>query len=69
MWIPVITILWSLGSSSAFINFPMINFPFTSENKCYEYVDRVRQSVMKDPDYLEGFSVCVEVPHKQGQET
>ena len=64
MWIPVITILWALGETSAFVNFPMVNFPFTSEEKCYQYVNQVRRSIMKDPQYLEGYSVCVEIPSK-----
>ena len=68
MWIPVITILWSLGETSAFVNFPMVNSPFTTEEKCYAYVNQVRESIMKDPQYLEGYSVCVEIP-KKGEET
>ncbi len=64
MWIPVITVLWALGETSAFVNFPMVNFPFTSEEKCYQYVNQVRRSIMKDPQYLEGYSVCVEIPTK-----
>ena len=38
MWIPVITILWALGESATWVNFPMVNFPFSSSTKCYEYV-------------------------------
>jgi|TARA_B100000900_G_scaffold411646_1_gene431746 hypothetical protein len=64
MWIPVITILWSLGETSAFVNFPMVNFPFTTESRCYEYVNQVRNSIMQDPQYIEGYSVCVEIPLK-----
>tara|TARA_R110002012_G_scaffold36529_2_gene103034 strand:+ start:248 stop:454 length:207 start_codon:yes stop_codon:yes gene_type:complete len=64
MWIPVITVLWSLGNTSAYVNFPMVNFPFSSEEKCYQYVNQVRTSIMKDPQYLEGYSVCVEIPLK-----
>ncbi len=64
MWIPVITVLWALGETSAFVNFPMVNFPFTTEEKCYQYVNQVRRSIMKDPQYLEGYSVCVEIPSK-----
>ena len=30
MWIPVITILWALGDNATWVNFPMVNFPFTS---------------------------------------
>ena len=64
MWIPVITILWALGETSTWVKFPMVNFPFTSQDKCQEYVARVRSSITKDPQYLEGYSVCVEVPPK-----
>ena len=31
MWIPVITILWALGESATWVNFPMVNFPFSSK--------------------------------------
>ena len=44
MWIPVITILWALGETSTWVNFPMVNFPFTSSDNCYEYVAKVRSS-------------------------
>ena len=52
MWIPVITILWSLGATSAWINFPMINFPLSTSEKCYQYIDQVRTQTMLNPDYL-----------------
>ena len=64
MWIPVIIIAWSLGGTPVWVNFPMVNFPFTSQDKCQEYVARVRNSITKDPQYLEGYSICVEVPNK-----
>jgi|TARA_R110001606_G_scaffold286867_1_gene435031 hypothetical protein len=64
MWIPVIIIAWSIGGGATWVNFPMVNFPFTSLDKCQEYVARVRSSITLDPQYLEGYSVCVEVPTK-----
>tara|TARA_R100000995_G_scaffold28302_1_gene12411 strand:+ start:174 stop:383 length:210 start_codon:yes stop_codon:yes gene_type:complete len=67
MWIPVITILWALGDTSAWINFPMANFPFPSQESCQQYVDGVRRNITKNPSYLEGYSVCIEVPSKKGE--
>ena len=64
MWIPVITILWALGDGATWVNFPMVNFPFSSRETCYEYVNQVRNSIMQDPQYIEGYSVCVEIPSK-----
>ena len=54
MWIPVITILWALGETSTWVNFPMVNFPFTSSDNCYQYVAKVRSSIIQDPQYLNG---------------
>jgi len=64
MWIPVVLIAWSLNGTPVWVNFPMINFPFTSQNKCQEYVSRVRNTITKNPQYLDGYSICVEVPPK-----
>ena len=51
------------------VNFPMVNFPFTSEEKCELYVSRVRESIIKDPQYSKGYSICIEVPSEQGLPT
>jgi len=59
MWIPVITILWALGESATWVNFPMVNFPFSSADNCYEYVAKVRQNITKDPQYINGYSTCI----------
>ena len=59
MWIPVITILWALGDNATWVNFPMVNFPFTSSDNCYEYVAKVRSSITQDSQYLNGYSTCV----------
>ena len=64
MWIPVITILWALGDTSTWVNFPMVNFPFTSHESCQQYIAGVRRNITKNPSYLEGYSVCVEIPNK-----
>lgn len=69
MWVPVITIIWALGGSAIPVNFPMVNFPFSTKNKCYEYVDRVRTNIMTDPQYISGYSVCVEIPTNTGENT
>ena len=62
MWIPVITILWALGDSATWVNFPMVNFPFSSKESCTEYVKTVRSQVTKSNNYVSGYSVCIEVP-------
>mgnify|MGYP000338276104 CR=1 FL=1 len=62
MYIPVITILWALGNTSAWVNFPMVNFPFTSQERCYEYIEKVRSSTTQDPHYLNGYSTCIYIP-------
>ena len=46
MWIPVITILWALGDSATWVNFPMVNFPFSSSDKCYQYIDSARSKIL-----------------------
>jgi len=69
MWIPVITILWALGNTSTWVNFPMVNFPFTSQDSCYKYINTVRASVTQDPQYLNGYSTCVYVGEQSGKNT
>lgn len=68
MYIPVILIAWNIAQGPVWVNFPMVNFPFTTQEKCEMYVSQVRQSVMKDPQYVEGYSTCVAVPPK-GEQT
>ena len=67
MWIPVITILWALGDNATWVNFPMVNFPFSSRESCNEYVETVRSQVTRSNKYISGYSVCIEVP--QGEQT
>ena len=55
MWIPVITILWALGNNATWVNFPMVNFPFSSSDKCYEYVAQIRSSIQDALDEVENF--------------
>ena len=69
MWIPVITILWALGESATWVNFPMVNFPFSSSDKCYEYVAQIRSSVTKNSQYLNGYSTCVYIGEPKGEKT
>ena len=67
MWVPVITIIWALGGNAVAVNFPMVNFPFSTQGKCYEYVDKVRNNIMTDPQYINGYSVCIEIPRDVGE--
>ena len=69
MWIPVIVIAWNLASTPVWVNFPMVNFPFTTEDKCYQYIAQVRSSIVKDPQYLNGYSTCVFISTQKGQNT
>ena len=69
MWIPVIVIAWNLASTPVWVNFPMVNFPFTTEDKCYQYIAQVRSSIVKDPQYLNGYSTCVFISKQKGQNT
>ena len=46
MWIPVIVIAWNLASTPIWVNFPMVNFPFSSKESCNEYVETVRNKVL-----------------------
>ena len=69
MWIPVITILWALGNNATWVNFPMCNFPFSSSDKCYEYIAQVRSSITKDDQYLNGYSTCVYIGEPMGEKT
>ena len=67
MWIPVIIIAWSYSGSPMWVNFPMVNFPFSSKESCTEYVKTVRSQVTKSNNYVSGYSVCIEVP--EGEST
>ena len=67
MWIPVITILWALGESSTWANFPMVNFPFSSSDKCYAYIEHARNKIIQDPQYLNGYSTCVYMGQPTGK--
>ena len=69
MWIPVIPILWALGNNDSWVNFPMVNFPFSSSDKCYEYIDQVRSSITQDDQYLNGYSTCVYIGEPMGEKT
>jgi len=69
MWIPVITILWALSDNPVWVNFPMVNFPFTSQDRCYQYIDQVRTSIMQDPQYINGYSTCVYIAKQPGENT
>ena len=57
MWIPIITILWALGDTATWVNFPMVNFPFSSQETCYKYIDtkkkyNARRSILKWVQYM-----------------
>ena len=69
MWIPVITILWSLGDTAAWVNFPMLNFPLSSSDKCYQYINEVRKTTELNPKYLNGYSTCVYMGEPNGENT
>ena len=62
MWIPVIVIAWNLASTPVWVNFPMVNFPFSSKESCNDYVATVRSQVTRSNKYISGYSVCIEVP-------
>ena len=53
MWIPIITILWALGESATWVNFPMVNFPFSSQDKCYSYIESARQKITQLFEFTE----------------
>ena len=67
MWIPVIIVAWGLGGSPVWINFPMVNFPFSTKVRCIEYTKVVRDKVQRNPAYVAGYSACIEIP--QGEQT
>ena len=69
MWIPVIIIAWSFQSVPMWVNFTMVNFPFSSLESCQADVKTVREQVTKSDRYVSGYSMCVEVPEKNGQPT
>ena len=64
MWIPVIVILWQLGPAQAWLNFPQPTFPFDTLEICEDYTTRVREAIITNPTYRDGWSACVEVPDK-----
>tara|TARA_Y100001937_G_scaffold19026_1_gene26232 strand:- start:1828 stop:2043 length:216 start_codon:yes stop_codon:yes gene_type:complete len=66
MWIPVITILWALGDGATWVNFPMVNFPFSSRETCYGYIENARNKITQDPQYLNGYSTCIYIGSPTG---
>ena len=69
MWIPVIIIAWSFQSVPMWVNFPMVNFPFSSLESCQAYVESVKKQVTRSDKYVSGYSICIEVPNQKGQPT
>lgn len=69
MWIPIIVIAWNLGSSPVWVNFPMVNFPFSSQEKCVQYTHHARMKITQDPQYMDGYSMCVHIPPKGNVDT
>ena len=69
MWIPVIVIARSFQSIPMWVNFPMVNFPFSSLESCQAYVASVKEQVTRSDKYVSGYSICIEVPDKQGLPT
>ena len=69
MWIPVIVIAWSFQSIPMWVNFQMVNFPFSSLESCQAYVASVKEQVTRSDKYVSGYSICIEVPDKQGLPT
>ena len=69
MWIPVIIVAWSFQSIPMWVNFPMVNFPFSSLESCQAYVASVKEQVTQSDKYVSGYSICIEVPDKQGLPT
>ena len=64
MWIPIIVIAWEIGTTPLWVNFPMVNFPFSSKETCESYVSEVRKSVIKERKFIDGYSICIETPKK-----
>ena len=62
MWIPVIVILWQLGPAQVWLNFPQPTFPFETLEIFEQFTNKVRENIMPNPIYLDGWSACVEVP-------
>ena len=62
MWVPIIVIAWSLGGTPVWVNFPMVNFPFSTEHICNTYVQKIRTEAQRNPAYIAGYSACVEIP-------
>ena len=62
MWIPVIVVAWAMSGPPIWVNFPMVNFPFSTKAECQQYVATVRSQVTKSNKYVSGWSTCVEVP-------
>jgi hypothetical protein len=44
----------------------MVNFPFSSSDKCYLYIDSARAKITQDPQYLNGYSTCVYIGSPTG---
>ena len=51
------------------VNFPMVNFPFSSLESCQAYVASGKEQVTRSDKYVSGYSICIEVPDKQGLPT
>ena len=44
----------------------MVNFPFSSSETCYGYIDSARAKITQDPQYLNGYSTCVYIGSPTG---
>ena len=62
MWMPVIVILWQLGPAQVWLTFPQPTFPFVSMEMCEQFTMSVRENIILNPTYRDGWSACVEVP-------
>tara|TARA_E500000305_G_scaffold94437_1_gene83420 strand:+ start:1516 stop:1725 length:210 start_codon:yes stop_codon:yes gene_type:complete len=69
MWIPVIVIAWSLNGVPTWVNFPMVNFPFSAYENCLEYTTRIKDNVKQNKAYVNGFATCIQAPITLGENT
>tara|TARA_X000001388_G_scaffold19723_1_gene12949 strand:+ start:1270 stop:1479 length:210 start_codon:yes stop_codon:yes gene_type:complete len=69
MWIPVIVIAWSLNGVPTWVNFPMVNFPFSEYESCLGYTSRIKRTVKQNKAYVNGFATCIKAPITLGENT
>ena len=66
MWIPIVVSFQDLVDDehldTSLVKLPQPTFPFESLEVCEMFTNKVRENIMMNPIYIDGWVGCVEVP-------